>query len=286
MSQVSQKLPNQTQNEPSNNTSKNKLLEFKDEFKELVEKAEFLEAQTQERATELESKSHDIKVLDETLNVKRNMLEGVNSSLERAELRLKEVERLIKLHGEEKANLLVDLRRVRDNMKRTLAEAKKKAAAQKFELTVELKEQNDKVRERADFFVEQERIRLEAIEVLTEEASKLELTVKLLTDTVQHLSNERDGLGITLSDLRFRVAEEINKLDAALEKQKEIVDLESREKHTLEMEEKAKVAEQKLVQLKAKEQSLISREDALRGRAEELTIRERRLDSKERLYIV
>lgn len=208
------------------------------------------------------------------------------SSAERAEKRLKEVEEFIRLKGEEKKILLKDVSRVRQSLKTTLEDIKKKASAKRFELETELKEIEISVRDRAEFYAEQERVRQDSLTDLSGKVAELEKTIPLLKDTVDNMSHERDTLTQVLSDLRFRTAEEANKLQASIDKQLELADVDAKRAYVKRLEEKAKVAEHKLIQLREKEESLMSREEANRQRSEDLAVRERRLSSKERLYRV
>lgn len=165
---MNQKPLSQTQSEPLNSTLKNK--QPKSAY-------ESLEADLQVRAAELADKDLELKILDQRLSVKSNQLKAVEKSVDRAQKRLDDLEVYIRNKGVEKKSLLEDVARVKQSLKATLADIKKKADSKKFELDIQIKDVEEHLRERLDFYVEQERIRQETIEELSLKAKAMEESV-------------------------------------------------------------------------------------------------------------
>lgn len=275
----------QTQKKLSSNTSQNKLRSL-DFIKEALDEAESLEARLQESARNLADKDLELKIVEEKISVKSKQLEALDESVDKSQKKLTEVDRLIKYHGENKQKLLDDLTRIRKNYKDTLSGFKKESASKRFELNTQLRDIERDIKSRAEFYAEQERTRQEALESLTEQVKVLEENISNLERLQTELGEDCNRTHVSLHDLTNRIIDKSKELQNLEERKKQLQGISKSEAHVKELEEKAKVAEHKLVQLRQKEESLIAREEALFNKAQDIQIRERRLTSKERLYVL
>lgn len=289
MNSKNPKPQDQTQSENSRSTSQPKLLSLED----VQQLSNNLKTQLKSSTVEIDENSLTLKILDEKIRVKLRRLKTLHASEERVQHRLDSLEKFVQVKGEQKKSLKEDIVRVEASLKSTIADIKKQASARKFELNVQLKEIEDRVNERNDFYVEQERTRQESIASLTLEAEELNEHIIYLRDLVESLSLETTSRADILNKLDNEVSN--TKLEFSKLKEKCDRDLKSLSDELAQRESEIETMKvnrdeilsevnTKLSKLREYEEGLMARENALKDKDIDLSIRERRVHSAERLY--
>lgn len=237
----------------------------------------------------MNDKSLEIKVLDETIKVRNAQLKAVVTSIVRSNSKLESLRNDIRIEGIAKTKAEQDVTNVRKRLNAAIAETQNKIDAASFELrSIEAS-----IRERKTYLEEQEKLIDGAVESGNEELQSIKYQIEDLHRTKQSAELEIHDTNEILDRLKESIApleQEIANLHIKHKTERATLDntlhdiLISIDNARLDLQRITAETDAKLSKLREREASIIARDDASRQLSADLALRERRLNSAERLY--